>query len=376
MKIDWTMLSNIGVSLLLISCQPLHVSGLQVGRVQRNVRTSGLFSAAIVEPAGASTIFLGKRKKAKETVIWAASLVLPIRRRSLEPGKIVVSDQDIAQMAESIELPKWACEDNNELERLAEMKFLLKDELNSIAKKVIHLDGGRLVKVVDAFPDVYSDFRMLRFLRKDQLQDPASAANRYRKFLVWRQESNLDSIRASVMIKPFQVPPELQSVGDYIPCDFFDGDGVKPMLLRVGEWDTAGITRHIENGVIRVEDFLVYWAYMFESLTKKLHEDSMKCNSMLRLDQVCDLSKMSLQQFSPGFVSRVMKPWLAMTQQNYPETTRNIIFFRPPRILSVVWKMVTPFVSPGTIAKVQMKRDYNGNCDQFMVSLCSKYSTV
>ena len=36
---------------------------------------------------------------------------------------------------------------------------------------------GQRKRLIEAFPDVYGDFRQLLFLRKDKHQDPVAAAN-------------------------------------------------------------------------------------------------------------------------------------------------------------------------------------------------------
>ena len=78
---------------------------------------------------------------------------------------------------------------------------------------------------------------------------------------------------------------------------------------------------------------------------------------MTFIEEICDLKGMTMKQFSPAFLSTVLKPWINLTQSNYPETAKRIIFLNPPKILKLVWKLVTPMVSPGTVAKVSLKSD-------------------
>lgn len=356
-----------------------NVEGFQVGpscRKHRSYACQGdprIFSTAIGgEPAGVTTIFLAKRERLKETVRLVVSLLRP-NARSLSLSREMVGEVSEGGMSE-LDIPEWACQDASEKSRLSKMKYLLKDEFSIISNKVVSLDGVGTVKVLDAFPDVYSDLRLLRFLRKDAVQDPIKAADRFRHFLKWREENSLDAVRAMVENNPFHPPSSLMSVDRFIPCDFGQHDHSKheaiPMLLHVGDWNTEGITAHIDSGALSMDNFLKYWAFMFESLTKKLHEDGIASKKMLYVDQICDLTTLDLQQFSPSFVSRVLKPWLSLTQNNYPETTKRIIFFRPPRIISLIWALVTPLVSPGTVAKVQMKRGFKGTGEQFMRSEC------
>jgi hypothetical protein len=87
---------------------------------------------------------------------------------------------------------------------------------------------------------------------------------------------------------------------------------------------------------------------------------------MIYVDEICDLSGMNRHQFSPSFVRKIMKPWLSLTQQYYPETTKQIQLLKPPRLLSMVWNTVACMISPGTVAKVQLVSKYDGTVDDFV----------
>jgi len=62
------------------------------------------------------------------------------------------------------------------------MKHLLRSELKMIADNNLH----------ERYPDVYSDLRLMRFLRKSKERDVVSAAERYRSFLEWREKNEVD----------------------------------------------------------------------------------------------------------------------------------------------------------------------------------------
>ena len=121
-----------------------------------------------------------------------------------------------------------------------------------------------------------------------------------------------------------------------------------------------------DAGRITLDDFLDYWIFIYESLHLTLHKESVDRHKMVYVDEACDLSNLSLRQFSPSFVTKVMKEWLKMTQNNYPETTKRIWFFNPPRIINVAWNIVTPMTSPGTVAKVRFLKGYDGSIDDFV----------
>jgi len=236
------------------------------------------------------------------------------------------------------------------------------------------------------YPDVYGDFRLLRFLRKSSEGDPVSASERYRSFLLWRQKNGVDKIRElvetnyKIHCRGYFDPVEdrLRAVAEYFPCnfDFVLASNEEPVLY-VGSWDTCGITERIlrsstrqscsgdDQTIISLSDFLNYWIYLYEAIHFHLYKLSIELGEMAYLDEVCDLTNLTLRQFSPNFVRNVMKPWLRITQSFYPETTRRIYVLNPPAIVSVAWNLVTPLLSKGTLEKVRFVRDFEGSADDF-----------
>ena len=97
-----------------------------------------------------------------------------------------------------LSLPSWAFTDAAEQRHLAAMKVVLGRDLEMLEQKTITFSDGRTIKVTEAFPDVYGDFRLLRFLRKDKVQDPVTAAVRFRNFLQWREDNHVDEIRLQI----------------------------------------------------------------------------------------------------------------------------------------------------------------------------------
>ena len=64
---------------------------------------------------------------------------------------------------------EWACNSITEQIQLQQMKYLLTSELQNIV-------------TTKYYPDVYSDLRLLRFLRKSKERDVLSSVERYRDF--------------------------------------------------------------------------------------------------------------------------------------------------------------------------------------------------
>lgn len=271
---------------------------------------------------------------------------------------------------------EWACTSDEEKVHLQQMKLLLETELETIVKKELHL----------LYPDVYSDLRLLRFLRKSKQRDVVSSAERYISFLKWREENNVDEIRAmveSTSASSFTPSDDrLRTIATYFPMNFDyvvgttsglaggnnkGSNTVRQAILYVGLFDTLGISEKIVStqSNISLDDFLNYWIYLYESIHFQLYHQTVHFGEMMFLDEVCDLSGLSIQQFSPYFVTKVMKPWLRMTQSNYPETTSRIYILNPPRIVNLAWKLVTPLLSQGTVDKIRFEKNFKGSADDF-----------
>jgi len=261
------------------------------------------------------------------------------------------------------------------------MKVVLGRDLEMLEQKTITFSDGQSIKVTKAFPDVYSDFRLLRFLRKDKVQDPVTAAVRYRQFLQWREDNHVDEIRLQIEERLRQgdknvfVPPkDVQRVSKYLPCiiePLKSCHGLIPVVLEVGEWDTKGLTKLIQSKELSIREFLAYWIHIYEALNLHLYQESFRTKRLVSVEEICDLSGLTLAHFSHPFVSHVLKPWVEMTQSNYPETTMSIVFLRPPRLFSLIWKWFSPLFSKGTIEKVSTKPNF----DTSNLSFCPSAAT-
>jgi hypothetical protein len=262
---------------------------------------------------------------------------------------------------QQVGLPEWVRASREEVERLAAMKALVEPALQRIPE----LNRKQ-------YPDVYSDWRLLRFLRKDDDQDPGRSAARFREFLEWRIDNDIDrSIRAEVELRPFVETDT--TVADHLPIDFdlplaegpddvlvagyprsedFPDDA--SIVLHVGEWRTRALARLIYRKELSMETFLRHWIYQNESLHRKLYLESYNRKRFLYVDNICDLTTCHISQLSPGFVSKVLKPWLTTTQRYYPETTCQIRFVNPPSVITYGWRVVAPLVDRNTVGKVIM----------------------
>lgn len=323
------------------------------------------------EPAGVERVFTEAKKMRKSQLHRLASKAkssrrLPLfrtrgklrkREKALE-GQASTYEEDFLKIKEHISIAKtgWEFEGDKELDSLVAMKLMLQDDFQKLENETVLLSGGRTVSPVEHFQDVYGDIRLLRFLRKDRKRDPVSAAMAYRGFLQWRNENGIDHIRAEVEDRAFDVPPTLQFVAELIPCDFdVDEDPPFTVTLHLGNWSTVVLSRRIRKQEITISDFLLYWIYIFESVHKRLNSESLQQRRMVFIDSTSDLKGFSMQQLSPAFISSILRPWVRQLQANYPETAKRIDVTNSPHVVSLLWKLVVPLLSPGTVAKIRIR---------------------
>ncbi|KAL3796712.1 hypothetical protein HJC23_010012 [Cyclotella cryptica] len=221
------------------------------------------------------------------------------------------------------------------------------------------------------YPDVYGDLRLLRFLRKSKNKDVMSTAGQYHSFTQWRKENNVDLIRSTVedCNNLIATPQCWDLLEECLPCDFegnpsfSSNEKVKPLILHIGSFETARITADIQSCNISLNSFLEYWIYQYESIHYRLYQQSIATRQLCFIDIICDLKGLSRQQFSVGFI-KILRPWIQMTQQNYPETVRTIYLLNSPRIVGLAWRWVAPLLSKGTLDKVKMVA-FDGTVHEF-----------
>lgn len=371
-----------------------HVSSGKLRRRRIHYHSESHITAAGAEPLFSHSLWSSSFSFA---VLFRDNIIKRLRPQNESSYSTASADTFLGMQGSSsdIELPsidcQWACRSDAEILKLQQMKYLLQNDTGAI------IPDENLQRL---YPDVYGDFRLLRFLRKSSDGDPVSASERYRSFLLWRREMGVDKIRElvesnyKVNNRGYFDPADdrLKAVAEYFPCNFDsvlasneelgaeDVGGTKPAVLYVGSWDTCGITERILRSstrqscsgdgqtVLSLSDFLDYWIYLYEAIHVHLYKQSIELGEMAYLDEICDLTNLTLRQFSPNFVRNVMKPWLRVTQSFYPETTRRIYVLNPPAIVNVAWNLVTPLLSKGTLEKVRFVRDLEGSADDFCAS--------
>lgn len=73
---------------------------------------------------------------------------------------------------------------------------------------------------------------------------------------------------------------------------------------------------------------------------------------MAALQLVCDFRGTRLTQVSRSFFAMV-RPWAAMSQDNYPSTSADIVFLNAPGWFAAVWGLISPLIGEQTRSKIR-----------------------
>ena len=237
------------------------------------------------------------------------------------------------------------------------MKIVLKYDLEELREKTVTTMDGCILNVVEAFPDIYGDLRILRFLRKDKIQDPVTAAVRYRQFLRWRTENNVDQIRLQLEERlrlgnndAFLLPASAEAVDDCLlfhPLGAHPKDAQTQVEIRLEQWDIDKLAKILRKGSgngLLLQECFGGWIYVFEELSFHLYHESLRTKQMVLADIHCNMRGIRLGNIHPVFLSRILRLLIHTAKSYYPETTVAIHFSCPSKFLSFILMILSSFV--------------------------------
>ena len=65
-----------------------------------------------------------------------------------------------------------------------------------------------------------------------------------------------------------------------------------------------------------------------------------------------DFRGASLRQVSRSFF-KMVAPWAAMSQDNYPSTSEDIVFLNTPGFVTAIWGLISPLIGEQTQSKIR-----------------------
>ena len=218
------------------------------------------------------------------------------------------------------------------------------------------------------YPEVHGEARLLRFLRKSK-GDATKASSRYREMLEWRRVANVDAVRDALVQECMQ-PSDLAHFSPMqrmMPVTIWADAQLSTELaaatnlrlqqrglqiFHIGRWDSRSLVAAKRSGELTQEDFMEHWVYANEYVSLELERLSQERGTVAGLQLVCDFRGSSLRQVSRSFFGMVT-PWAAMSQDNYPSTSEDIVFLNTPGFVTAIWGLISPMIGQQTQSRIR-----------------------
>lgn len=210
-------------------------------------------------------------------------------------------------------------------------------------KKAIEDVRAKLVNL----PARYTDQLVLRFLRARGFDVP-KAVEMLQNDVKWRAEWGVDEI-----LETFKSNKYFKALTDYWPGGVygFDKQNMPVYVERIGAVDPKSLLKQVPE-----DDLTKFHIYMMELTEHKMREAG-KNLDLAVVDQgilyVQDLGQVSMKHMFPGGLS-VVKNLTQLDQDHYPELLRRSILIHSPSIFGVLWKVISPWIDPRTVAKIEV----------------------
>ncbi|XP_046560248.1 SEC14-like protein 2 [Haliotis rubra] len=196
--------------------------------------------------------------------------------------------------------------------------------------------------VKDILKPEHDDYYVLRWLRARSF-DLKKSETMIRNDYAWRKQIGADTIR-----EDFKLPEVLQKyyIGGF--CGY-DNEGCPVWYEPFGHIDLKGVLRSVKKMEImkmKVQQMEKIYHY-FRTAEEKGH----KVPAQIII--VFDLDKFSMKHlWKPGV--DVMCDLITMFEDHYPETLKSSYIINAPRIFPIAYNLFRPFLSEGTVMKVQI----------------------
>lgn len=223
------------------------------------------------------------------------------------------------------------------------------------------------------YPEVHGEVRLLRFLRKAKGRVDVAAC-RYREMLQWRRDADVDAVRDDLVqqsrratgmrasdIRHFRPMQRMMPVTIWADqqrsTELAAATGLQLQpeglqVFHIGRWDSRSLVAAKRRGEFTQEDFMEHWVYANEYVSLELERLSQERGEVAGLQLVCDFRGSSLRQVSRSFF-KMVAPWAAMSQDNYPSTSEDIVFLNTPGFVTAIWGLISPMIGQQTQSKIR-----------------------
>jgi hypothetical protein len=213
-------------------------------------------------------------------------------------------------------------------------------------------------------PDIFTDERLLRFLRNNEL-DLSRANDAFDRMIQRRKE-----LRADVIWK--EVKSNWKENFWEMPCipkreifrEFYLFD--PSVCVKDGELISLEHTGqiHIREFMTKITEaeILTFFCYLMEWNMIKLNQLSRQSKKLSRMIQIKDLEGISLFQASSKKGMDLFSKLNRMLHDVYPETLSRLVIIHAPPIFGILWRMFRGIIPRRTSKKMEVYSSYRKSC--------------
>ena len=259
----------------------------------------------------------------------------------------------------------------------------------------IRANCADILSEVPQFPEVVGDRKLIRFLLGHN-EDVAKATEMFRKFLLWRKEHGVDTIRNNIVSGGMDHPtkfPNAEVILKLMPClaiahEACDRTG-SPICVDQYDFEPSEVLEKI--GVANYHLFFIhileYKSLILEQLGEErdqaylaslpddearamaeyippyiddgngnldpVQPESAPWGNIVATLVVRDLAAVGFRHLGPTG-QEIIRGVVTMSSDNYPELLRKCLIVNAPWVFSSIWYLISGWVAPKTVAKVSI----------------------
>ncbi|XP_046633862.1 SEC14-like protein 2 [Daphnia pulicaria] len=172
----------------------------------------------------------------------------------------------------------------------------------------------------------------------------AEAEKMLRASLAWRQANGVDDILNWTPPEVLQKYYSLGKLGhDKFNCPVY--------ISAQGNMDLRGIFQSITK-----KDFMRFQAYTTERINKEMREESLRTgtNKNCQVVFIGDMTGLSMRQMTYKPVMDAGSEQTKVYESNYPENIRRMFIINAPKIFTVIFNIIKPFLHQATLDKIRI----------------------
>ncbi|XP_046633840.1 SEC14-like protein 2 isoform X1 [Daphnia pulicaria] len=221
------------------------------------------------------------------------------------------------------------------------MESLL-DQLDEPSKRALKEFKERVQDCTSKLLDTRDEFYLKWLIARSY--SVIEAEKMFRASLAWRQANGIDDILK-------WTPPEVLLKYFSFGKIGYDKLYSPVYVCAQGQMDLRGILQSVTK-----KDFMRYQTYMTERINKEMREESLRTgeNQNCQMTFIADMMGLSMRQMSYKPVMDAGREQTKNYESNYPENIRRIFIINAPKIFTVIFNIIKPFLHQATLDKMRI----------------------